>query len=99
MPDGQHPGERALSTSAEQTRVRTPPGPWKDGDVVAHVAHFHFVGEKGADVKADYREMNSVGEPYAGTPHVRFDGGALESGHHPAPALYATSARMTGVRG
>ena len=42
-------------------------------------------------MKAESRSVNTIGEPDAGNPPVRFDGGALESWRSHAPALYPTS--------
>ncbi len=41
-------------------------------------------------MKAESRSVNTIGEPDAGNPPVRFDGGALESWRSHAPALYPT---------
>ena len=50
-------------------------------------------------MKADSRSVNTVGEPYAGNPPVRFDEGVVENerglGPRHAPPLYSTASPAT----
>ena len=50
-------------------------------------------------MKADSRSVNTVGEPYAGNPPVRFDEGVVENERGPgprhAPPLYSTASPAT----